>query len=117
MGSGFKSAVLEEDTANVIRRWHAGVREKRKKQQQGSSPGQDYSSKTWNGPTRTNSDLSSSHVRTPTFAEITQDFEETTTDNEGSSHHHEHRTEGSPNHEFVRIELIQVTKAEEGQQA
>lgn len=32
MGSQFKSAVLEEQTASVIRQWHAEVREKRKKQ-------------------------------------------------------------------------------------
>ncbi|KAL4605364.1 hypothetical protein ACB092_09G023500 [Castanea dentata] len=33
MGSNFKSKVLEEQMANIIRQWHADVRERRKKQQ------------------------------------------------------------------------------------
>lgn len=31
MGSSFKKAVLEEETANAIKQWHAGVREKMRK--------------------------------------------------------------------------------------
>ncbi|XP_057998777.1 MLO-like protein 3 isoform X2 [Hevea brasiliensis] len=33
MGTQFKSAILEEQTANAIREWHAGVKQKRKKKQ------------------------------------------------------------------------------------
>ncbi|XP_050242919.1 MLO-like protein 3 isoform X1 [Quercus robur] len=33
MGSNFKSKVLEEQMANIIRQWHADVRERRRKQQ------------------------------------------------------------------------------------
>lgn len=33
MGSNFKSKVLEEQIANIIRQWHAEVRERRKKQE------------------------------------------------------------------------------------
>ncbi len=34
MGSNFKSKVLEEQMAKIIRQWHAEVRERRKKQEQ-----------------------------------------------------------------------------------
>lgn len=34
MGSNFKSKVLEEQIANIIRQWHAEVRERRKNQEQ-----------------------------------------------------------------------------------
>ncbi|KAI4385503.1 hypothetical protein MLD38_003521 [Melastoma candidum] len=120
MGSRFKSAALEEDTANVIRKWHAGVREKRKKQQ-GSSHGTQDSSKGHprDGSVETNSYFSSTHYRSPTFGDsITQDFEEGT-DKEGSSGRHKRQTnkiEGDPgsDRDSVRIELTEVVKVEEG---
>lgn len=34
MGSEFKSRALEEQTAKIIKQWHAEVRERRKKQEQ-----------------------------------------------------------------------------------
>lgn len=34
MGSNFKSKVLGEQIANIMRQWHAEVRERRKKQEQ-----------------------------------------------------------------------------------
>ncbi|KAI4383813.1 hypothetical protein MLD38_009611 [Melastoma candidum] len=118
MGSRFKSAALEEDTANVIRKWHAGVREKRKKQQ-GSSHGTRDSSSSHirGGSVETNSDFSSTHYRSPTFGDtITQDFEEET-DKEGTSDSHERRTTdiegGSRDRDSVRIELTEVDKVEE----
>ena len=33
MGSNFKSKVLEEQMANIIKQWHTDVRERRRKQQ------------------------------------------------------------------------------------
>lgn len=34
MGSNLKGKVLEDQTANIIKQWHAEVRERRKKQEQ-----------------------------------------------------------------------------------
>ncbi|KAI6685767.1 hypothetical protein NL676_031680 [Syzygium grande] len=110
MGSQFKSAVLEEQTANVIKQWHAGVREKRKKQKgDASNHGQEDSSST-KYSTRTNSDTSSSHHRTPTFAEISVAAEITEESQESGSNRELGRNVEGPS-DFVRIELSQqVTK-------
>ncbi|XP_022756687.1 MLO-like protein 3 [Durio zibethinus] len=64
MGSNFKSAVLEEQTAKVIKQWHDGVKQKRKKQAGSSHVGNDFS--------KSNESVSpdlSSHHRTPTLSE------------------------------------------------
>ncbi|XP_030447750.1 MLO-like protein 3 [Syzygium oleosum] len=110
MGSQFKSAVLEEQTANVIKQWHAGVREKRKKQKgDASNHGQEDSSSTKYSK-RTNSDTSSSHHRTPTFAEISVAAEITEESQESCSNRELGRNVEGPS-DFVRIELSQqVTK-------
>ncbi|CAL2264395.1 unnamed protein product [Prunus armeniaca] len=76
MGSNFKSAaVLEEQTTNVMKQWHAEVKKKRKKKQDSSQSGHDEDSTTV-GSSRgiTNSLDFSSHRRQLTFAEITQNF-------------------------------------------
>ncbi|KAI7998694.1 MLO-like protein 3 [Camellia lanceoleosa] len=68
MGSQFKSKVLEEKIANIIKQWHAEVRVKRKKQEQCSllmSPRTSLSTPDWslkNSPT----DFSSHHHHRPT---------------------------------------------------
>lgn len=110
MGSQFKSAVLEEQTANVIKQWHAGVREKRKKQKgDASNHGQEDSSSTKYSKS-TNSDTSSSHHRTPTFAEISVAAETTEESQESGSNRELGRNIEGPS-DFVRIELSQqVTK-------
>lgn len=41
MGSSFKRAALEEQAANAIKKWHDGVKQKRKKQQDISQSGGD----------------------------------------------------------------------------
>lgn len=41
MGSNFKKAVLEEQTTNAIKQWHAGVKLKRKKQRLSSQAAAD----------------------------------------------------------------------------
>uniref|UniRef100_A0A5B7AJ27 MLO-like protein n=1 Tax=Davidia involucrata TaxID=16924 RepID=A0A5B7AJ27_DAVIN len=64
MGSQYKSAVLEEQTVHVIRQWHAGVRDKRKKRPISQS------SRGESSTTRSNSRTNSSHHRTPTLAEF-----------------------------------------------
>lgn len=72
MGTHFKSAVLEDQTAHMIRQWHAGVRDKRKKGRAGSkSPRRDREDSVWSyTDSRTNSPESSSHYRTSTLAEF-----------------------------------------------
>ncbi|KAF2300575.1 hypothetical protein GH714_014098 [Hevea brasiliensis] len=83
MGTQFKSAILEEQTANAIREWHAGVKQKRKKKQVMSPSVSSYPSpisttnRTMDSPDDfysnnrfTSPDFSSHHNRTPTFAEI-----------------------------------------------
>ncbi|CBI16288.3 hypothetical protein VitviT2T_007988 [Vitis vinifera] len=71
MGTNFKSAVLEEQTANVIRQWHATVKQKRKKQKDHSQSLHDYSTTTW-GSSRTSPHDLSPHRRSPNFStEIT----------------------------------------------
>ncbi|THG23302.1 hypothetical protein TEA_008600 [Camellia sinensis var. sinensis] len=68
MGSQFKSKVLEEKIANIIKQWHAEVRVKRKKQEQCSLlmfPRTSLSTPDWslrNSPT----DFSSHHHHRPT---------------------------------------------------
>ncbi|XVF47139.1 hypothetical protein PTKIN_Ptkin03bG0085300 [Pterospermum kingtungense] len=62
MGSNFKSTVLEETTADAIKQWHAGVKQKRKKRRE---VGNDYYSS--NGTVTP--DLSPRHHRTPTLSE------------------------------------------------
>ncbi|XVE79073.1 hypothetical protein DITRI_Ditri14bG0028500 [Diplodiscus trichospermus] len=68
MGSNFKSAVLEEQTAKAIKQWHAGVKQKQKKQGESSHNGNDYSN---SNRTNISIDSSSTHHlhRTPTFSE------------------------------------------------
>ncbi|KAL4333756.1 hypothetical protein GQ457_07G036160 [Hibiscus cannabinus] len=61
MGSNFKRAVLEEQTAHAIKQWHAGVKLKRKKNRQ-SSPTDDSPS--------TNTSVSTSAHRHPTPASL-----------------------------------------------
>ncbi|KAK6235389.1 hypothetical protein SCA6_010726 [Theobroma cacao] len=65
MGSNFKSALFEEHTANAIRQWHAGVKQKRKNQGGASRVGNDNS----NSNRSISSDLSTQH-RAPTSSEI-----------------------------------------------
>lgn len=67
MGTHFKSAVLDEQTANVIRQWHATVKQKRKKQKDHSQSLHDYSTTTW-GSSRTSPHDLSSHRRSPNFS-------------------------------------------------
>ncbi|GLU19019.1 hypothetical protein SLE2022_352890 [Rubroshorea leprosula] len=69
MGSNFKSTVLEKETANTIKQWHAVVRQKRKKQE--SSNGHDSPSRDSSSSNRTAgySDLPSHLHRMPTVAE------------------------------------------------
>ncbi|XVF19481.1 hypothetical protein REPUB_Repub11eG0114400 [Reevesia pubescens] len=64
MGSNFKSAVWEEQTANAIKQWHAGVKQKRKKRESSHVVGSDYS----NSYRTISTDLSSHH-RTPTLSD------------------------------------------------
>lgn len=71
MGSNFKSAVLEQQTANVIKQWHATVKQKRKKQKDYSQSPHGYSTTTWGSSRSSPHDLSS-HRPSPTFStEIT----------------------------------------------
>lgn len=96
MGSNFKSAaVLEEQTANVMKQWHAEVKKKRKKKQDSSQSGHDEDSTTV-GSSRgiMNSPDSSSHRRQLTFAELTQNFPgktETVDDNQEIVEDHQQR--------------------------
>ncbi|XP_031387617.1 MLO-like protein 3 isoform X1 [Punica granatum] len=108
MGSHFKSAVLEQQTANAIKQWHAEVRQKRKKQPQHESStssshythdsslstsshnGRNHNNSSWS--TRTpNEDIGdldgrstahdvSYHHRVPTFGEIVSDSDQTGSD-------------------------------------
>lgn len=64
MGTQYKSTVLEEQTKNVIRKWHAGVKDKRKK----ASPRDDSSTD------------QSSHLRTLSFSEYVDFRNNKTTD-------------------------------------
>lgn len=114
MGSQFKSAVLEEQTASVIKQWHAGVREKRKQQKKDASnhSREDYSS-TIRYSERTNSDVSSSHHRAPTFAEISSTAEITEEFQESGSDRELGQVEGPS--DFVRIELSQQVSKDHAQ--
>ncbi|GKV28808.1 hypothetical protein SLEP1_g37807 [Rubroshorea leprosula] len=70
MGSNFKSAVLEKEISNVLKKWHAVVRQKRKNQE--SSHGQDCSSRGSSSNKATapcSLEFSSHQHRTPTFSE------------------------------------------------
>ena len=67
MGTHFKSAVLEEETANVIRQWHAAVKDKRKKGKLSPSHRGEDSTSVWS---RSNSPDISSHHRSPTLSEF-----------------------------------------------
>lgn len=83
MGSQYKGAVLEEQTASVIKRWHADVKQKRKKQDfslsgHGLSPTSTSSRPTVGSPDFSSHDQNAnfsyssySHNRTPTFTELT----------------------------------------------
>lgn len=71
MGSTFKRAVLEEQTANAIRQWHAGVKQKRKQQQDVSQSSPDhYSSRTISTSPEFSSHHLHRHHRTPTLGDI-----------------------------------------------
>lgn len=86
MGSQFKAAALEENTAKAIKKWHKDVKQKRKKHshhhdldssqhQEGSShsASERPSSRVFEGSSRTlNSDqeMSSSHHRALSFSEL-----------------------------------------------
>ncbi|CAL5422371.1 unnamed protein product [Camellia sinensis] len=68
MGSQFKSKVLEEKIANIIKQWHAEVRVKRKKQEQCSlltSPRTSLSTPDWS-LRNSLTDFSSHHHHRPT---------------------------------------------------
>ena len=66
MGTNYKRAVLEEHTANVIKQWHATVKQKRKKQKDYSESAHDNSTKTWDS-NRTSPHHLYSHPPSPTF--------------------------------------------------
>lgn len=71
MGSNFKKALLEKETANAIKHWHAVVRQKRR-DQEGSPSGQDSSSVGGSSHPRIASSNSPSprhQYRIPTFSE------------------------------------------------
>ncbi|XP_048233535.1 MLO-like protein 3 isoform X2 [Ricinus communis] len=82
MGSEYKSAVLEEETAKVIRHWHAEVKQKRKKKGYSPtislyplSPISKTSNRTMDSPefhskNQLSSPNLSSYNRSPTFSEI-----------------------------------------------
>ncbi|KAL6979302.1 hypothetical protein U1Q18_020967 [Sarracenia purpurea var. burkii] len=69
MGTHFKSAILEDQTVDVIRQWHAGVKDKRKKRPVSQSPRRGGSS-SWSKTSRSNSPDLSSHHRSPTLSEF-----------------------------------------------
>ncbi|XP_050214853.1 MLO-like protein 3 [Mercurialis annua] len=68
MGSQYKRAILEDETANVIKQWHAQVKQKRKNKESVASP-KSITSRTMESPDRTNSPRLSSYIRSPTFSE------------------------------------------------
>ncbi|XP_031267286.1 MLO-like protein 3 [Pistacia vera] len=69
MGSHFKKALLEEQTANAIKRWHDGVKHKRKKQQDMSQSGHDMSSTNFSSNRTLGSLDLSYHHRTPILSD------------------------------------------------
>ncbi|KAJ7947786.1 MLO-like protein [Quillaja saponaria] len=72
MGSQLKKAVLEDQTANVLKQWHAEVKKRKKREKQQS--GQELSSITISSSSRTisSSPEVSLHQRAPTFSEMTK---------------------------------------------
>lgn len=82
MGSTFKSAVLEDQTMNIIKQWHSEVKDKRKRQDFSQFSVDDPSSTTMRNTTNTSTSSSSnpsSHHRRRalTFGEITSFSSET----------------------------------------
>lgn len=70
MGTHYKRALLEEQTAHVMRQWHAGVKDKRKKERASSkTPRRDQGDSVWSISPRNSPEISS-HYRTPTLAEF-----------------------------------------------
>ncbi|CAI9776436.1 unnamed protein product [Fraxinus pennsylvanica] len=69
MGSQYKSAILEQHTAHVIKQWHADVKHKRKQKFYSQSQ-KDDSTTSWSN-SKTPSPNVSYHQRTPTLAEFT----------------------------------------------
>ncbi|CAK9164808.1 unnamed protein product [Ilex paraguariensis] len=65
MGSQYKSKVLEEQIANIIKQWHAEVRAKRKKQQQFLQPPRTPLSTQWTLRDTPNDTSSTHHPPTP----------------------------------------------------
>ncbi|GFZ13163.1 seven transmembrane MLO family protein [Actinidia rufa] len=108
MGTHFKSAVLEEETANVIRQWHAAVKDKRKKGKLSPSTRGEDSTSVWS---RSNSPDISSHHRSPTLAEFASHHPEVTETATGDDDQivPEDRRQARVNE--VRIELPEITKA------
>ncbi|XP_057472558.1 MLO-like protein 3 [Actinidia eriantha] len=108
MGTHFKSAVLEEETANVIRQWHAGVKDKRKKGKLSPSTRGEDSTSVWS---RSNSPDISSHHRSPTLSEFASHHPEVTetATRDNDQIVPEDRRQARVNE--VRIELPEITKA------
>lgn len=70
MGTHYKRALLEDQTAHMMRQWHAGVKDKRKKERAGSkTPRRDQEDSVWSISPRNSPEISSHH-RTPSLAEF-----------------------------------------------
>ncbi|KAK9280657.1 hypothetical protein L1049_014354 [Liquidambar formosana] len=109
MGSQFKKAMLEEEVTNVLRQWHTGVREKRKKQQDVSQSLHDNSSTIRTNTATTSPDLSYSHPdRSPSFSTITVSPTEIVEDHQEIAQHEAAPARVAPN--MVQIEMSEVTK-------
>ncbi|TXG73878.1 hypothetical protein EZV62_002457 [Acer yangbiense] len=108
MGSTFKSAMLNEKTSHALKQWHAGAKNRMKKQQDISKSVHDISSTSttpiWtSNRTSTYQDLSP-HRRTPTLGEITT-FPEKSEITEDD--HHGTTSVGTSNNE-VQIEIPEI---------
>ncbi|KAK3206037.1 hypothetical protein Dsin_020083 [Dipteronia sinensis] len=108
MGSTFKSAVLNEKTSNALKQWHAGAKNRKKKQQDISKSVHDTSSTSSttissSNRTRTFPDFSP-HRRTPTLGEITT-FPEKSEITEDD--HHGSTSVGTSNNE-VEMEIPEI---------
>lgn len=89
MGTNFKRAVLEENTANVIKQWHDTVRQKRKKRKDYSESVY-YSTTTWDSSSRTSPHALYSHPPSPTsFTATDQITGHVASETEISPHDHQ----------------------------
>lgn len=70
MGSTYKKAMLEEQTANVVKQWHSGVRQKRKKQTPQSNSSHVNSLTIWSSNRTLSSPDFSSHNQAPSLGDI-----------------------------------------------